>query len=69
MSVSELAKSIIESPTLRLNEEARLLRERFESSGRQVESLAFPDYATPIGQRKYDHEPIGSDIEKVKVAQ
>lgn len=26
-------------------------------------------YATPIGQRKYDHEPIGSDIEKVKVAQ
>ena len=30
MSVSELAKSIIESPTLRLNEEARLLRERGE---------------------------------------
>ena len=30
MSVSELASSIIESPTLRLNEEARLLRERGE---------------------------------------
>jgi aspartate aminotransferase len=30
MSVSELAKSIVESPTLRLNEEARLLRERGE---------------------------------------
>jgi aspartate aminotransferase len=30
MSVSELAKSILESPTLRLNEEARLLRERGE---------------------------------------
>ena len=30
MSVSELAGSIIESPTLRLNEEARLLRERGE---------------------------------------
>ncbi len=30
MSVSELAQSIIESPTLRLNEEARLLRERGE---------------------------------------
>ncbi len=30
MSVSELARSIIESPTLRLNEEARLLRERGE---------------------------------------
>jgi len=23
-------------------------------------------YATPIGQRKYDHEPIGSDIEEKK---
>ena len=23
-------------------------------------------YATPIGQRKYDHEPIGSDIEAAK---
>jgi aspartate aminotransferase len=30
MGVSELASSIIESPTLRLNEEARLLRERGE---------------------------------------
>jgi aspartate aminotransferase len=30
MSVSELASAIIESPTLRLNEEARLLRERGE---------------------------------------
>ena len=30
MSVSQLAKSIVESPTLRLNEEARLLRERGE---------------------------------------
>ena len=30
MSVSELAQAIIESPTLRLNEEARLLRERGE---------------------------------------
>jgi aspartate aminotransferase len=30
MSVSELAGSIVESPTLRLNEEARLLRERGE---------------------------------------
>lgn len=30
MSVSELASSIVESPTLRLNEEARLLRERGE---------------------------------------
>ena len=30
MSVSELAKSIVESPTLRLNEEARVLRERGE---------------------------------------
>lgn len=30
MSVSELARTIIESPTLRLNEEARLLRERGE---------------------------------------
>ena len=30
--------------------QARLLREWFESRGRQVESLAFPDYATPIGQ-------------------
>jgi aspartate aminotransferase len=30
MSVSELASAIVESPTLRLNEEARLLRERGE---------------------------------------
>jgi dTMP kinase len=30
--------------------QARLLRRWFESQGRQVESLAFPDYATPIGQ-------------------
>ncbi|MCX6539359.1 MAG: pyridoxal phosphate-dependent aminotransferase [Acidobacteria bacterium] len=30
MAVSELARTIIESPTLRLNEEARLLRERGE---------------------------------------
>jgi dTMP kinase len=29
--------------------QARLLRQWFESRGRQVESLAFPDYATPIG--------------------
>ncbi len=25
-------------------------------------------YQTPIGQRKYDHEPIGSDIEKKEIA-
>src|SRR5512136_3089890 len=30
MSISHLARSIVESPTLRLNEEARLLRERGE---------------------------------------
>jgi len=30
--------------------QARLLRQWFESHGRRVESLAFPDYATPIGQ-------------------
>jgi dTMP kinase len=30
--------------------QARLLRQWFEARGRQVESLAFPDYATPIGQ-------------------
>ncbi len=30
--------------------QARRLREWFEARGRQVESLAFPDYATPIGQ-------------------
>ncbi|MGE5225193.1 MAG: pyridoxal phosphate-dependent aminotransferase [Omnitrophica WOR_2 bacterium] len=30
MSISKLARSIVESPTLRLNEEARLLRERGE---------------------------------------
>jgi dTMP kinase len=30
--------------------QARLLRRWFEERGRQVESLAFPDYATPIGQ-------------------
>jgi len=29
--------------------QARLLRGWFESRGRQVESLAFPDYATPVG--------------------
>src|SRR5512136_1360539 len=31
MSISQLARSIAESPTLKLNEEARLLRERGES--------------------------------------
>jgi aspartate aminotransferase len=31
MSISQLARSIVESPTLRLNEEARLLREKGES--------------------------------------
>ena len=30
--------------------QAGRLRRWFESRGRQVESLAFPDYATPIGQ-------------------
>jgi dTMP kinase len=30
--------------------QARRLRQWFESRGRQAESLAFPDYATPIGQ-------------------
>jgi dTMP kinase len=30
--------------------QARLLRRWFEARGRRVESLAFPDYATPIGQ-------------------
>src|SRR5512147_1346807 len=30
MSISQLARSIVESPTLRLNEEARLLREKGE---------------------------------------
>ena len=30
--------------------QARRLRAWFEARGRQVESLAFPDYATPIGQ-------------------
>jgi dTMP kinase len=29
--------------------QAQLMRQWFESRGRQVESLAFPDYATPIG--------------------
>jgi dTMP kinase len=29
--------------------QARLLRQWFEARGRQVESLGFPDYATPIG--------------------
>jgi len=29
--------------------QARLLRQWFEARGLQVESLAFPDYATPIG--------------------
>src|SRR5512143_3592008 len=31
MSISQLARSIAQSPTLRLNEEARLLRDRGES--------------------------------------
>ncbi len=30
MSLSQLARSIAESPTLRLNEEARILREKGE---------------------------------------
>jgi len=30
--------------------QARLLRQRFEASGRRVESIAFPDYTSPIGQ-------------------
>jgi aspartate aminotransferase len=30
MSISKLARSIVESPTLRLNEEARILREKGE---------------------------------------
>jgi dTMP kinase len=30
--------------------QARLLRQRFEASGRRVESIAFPDYSSPIGQ-------------------
>ena len=30
--------------------QARLLRQRFEDSGRRVESIAFPDYTSPIGQ-------------------
>ncbi|HEC61703.1 MAG TPA: aminotransferase class I/II-fold pyridoxal phosphate-dependent enzyme, partial [bacterium] len=30
MSISQLARSIVESPTLRLNEEARILREKGE---------------------------------------
>jgi dTMP kinase len=30
--------------------QARLLRQWFETSGRRVESIAFPDYASPIGQ-------------------
>jgi dTMP kinase len=30
--------------------QARRLRQWFESHGRQVESVAFPDYSTPIGQ-------------------
>ena len=30
--------------------QARLLRQWFERAGRQVESLAFPDYGSPIGQ-------------------
>jgi len=30
--------------------QARQLRKWFEASGRQVESIAFPDYASPIGQ-------------------
>jgi aspartate aminotransferase len=47
MSVSELAGAIIESPTLRLNEEARLLRER----GEPVIHLGIgePKNKTPIG--------------------
>jgi len=30
--------------------QARRLRQWFEGAGRQVESIAFPDYASPIGQ-------------------
>jgi dTMP kinase len=30
--------------------QARLLRQRFEASGRRVESIAFPDYTSPIGE-------------------
>ncbi|MCX6538852.1 MAG: dTMP kinase [Acidobacteria bacterium] len=30
--------------------QARLLRQWFETSGRRVESIAFPDYTSPIGQ-------------------
>jgi aspartate aminotransferase len=47
MSISQLAKSIVESPTLRLNEEARLLRER----GEPVINMGVgePKNKTPIG--------------------
>ncbi len=47
--------------------QARLLRQWFEARGRQVESLAFPDYATPIGaeiwkglhgEREFDPDTI-----------
>ena len=31
MSISQLARSIAESPTLKLNEEARILREKGEA--------------------------------------
>ncbi|MCX6546303.1 MAG: dTMP kinase [Acidobacteria bacterium] len=30
--------------------QARRLRERWEAAGRRVESIAFPDYTSPIGQ-------------------
>ncbi len=30
--------------------QAQMLRQWFEASGRQVESIAFPDYTSPIGQ-------------------
>jgi aspartate aminotransferase len=46
MSISQHARSIVDSPTLRLNEEARLLRER----GLPVIHLGFrePKNKTPI---------------------
>ena len=58
MSISQLARSIAESPTLRLNEEARLLRER----GEPVIHLGIgePKNKTPIGailQRGGEAEP------------
>ena len=58
MSVSQLARSIAESPTLRLNEEARLLRER----GEPVIHLGIgePKNKTPITgdpERRGEAEP------------